>query len=336
MPYRDGFGIKCTYKSENTGVFPFFISGDQVRRAFAQALRLLPTNISSLFLQISLTPYVPVPETNGEEWDRLESASALDALTELIIHGEYNGLGAGSHTKHGLELRTVAAAVFEVTKIFLFVNLIDSNVVQNIVCKEEIKRAVVQAMLPAGTSGMVTFKSPQTSNHILTVLLDHVQSPRPTALLHALASPPNTTTALDPANIISTQLATLLFSHLLRSSSHAKASARLVVPGPMQAAPSSSTFFVPADDTPLQSAPADEPDDDEAQTLLQILSENLSLSLLSRSRANTSDREAREWDRYVVGYLCLLSQWLWEDPKSVRDFLEAGGLGVVCHYFDFY
>ena len=166
-------------------------------------------------------------------------------------------------------------------------------------------------------------------------LLDHAQPPRPTPLLHALASPPNTTTTLDPADVFSTHLATLLFSHLLRSSSRVKASARLVVPGPIQAVPSSSTFFVPADGAPLQSTPIDEPEDNEAQTLLQVLSENLSLSLLSRSRANTSDKEAREWDRYVVGYLCLLSQWLWEDPKSVRDFLDAGGLGVVCCYFDF-
>ena len=107
------------------------------------------------------------------------------------------------------------------------------------------------------------------------------------------------------------------------------------MPGPIQAAPSSSTFFVPADGAPLQATPNDEPED-EVQTLLQILSENLSLSLLSRSRANTSDREAREWDRYVVGYLCLLSQWLWEDPKAVREFLEAGGLGVVCCCFKLY
>ena len=70
-------------------------------------------------------------------------------------------------------------------------------------------------------------------------------------------------------------------------------------------------------------------DDEQPQTLLQLLSENLSLSFLSRSRADTSDRESREWDRLVVGYLCLLSQWLWEDPKAVKEFLEAGGLGVV-------
>lgn len=80
-----------------------------------------------------------------------------------------------------------------------------------------------------------------------------------------------------------------------------------------------------------------EDDDEPPQSLIQHLSENLSLSFLSRSRSDNSDREAREWDRLVVGYLCLLSQWLWEDPKAVREFLEAGGLGVVrfCCYFIF-
>ncbi len=84
-------------------------------------------------------------------------------------------------------------------------------------------------------------------------------------------------------------------------------------------------IFVP----PAPPLEKDNDDEDDSQTLLQNVTENLSLGLLSRSRANTSDRDAREWDRYVVGYLCLLSQWLWEDPKSVREFLNAGGLGVV-------
>jgi hypothetical protein len=81
---------------------------------YNKALRLLPTNINFPFSEISLTPYVPVPDTNGEEWDRLELASALDALVELAIHGEYNGLDAGKRTKESLELRSAAAAVFEV------------------------------------------------------------------------------------------------------------------------------------------------------------------------------------------------------------------------------
>ncbi|KAF8190815.1 p115 like vesicle tethering protein [Pholiota molesta] len=259
-----------------------------------QALRLLPTNINFPFSEISLTPYVPVPETNGEEWDRLELASALDALVELAIHGEYNGLDAGKRTKESLELRSAAAAVFE-----------------NFVRKDEIRQAIIQAMLPLEDS-------------------DEPQASRSTPLLHALSAPPNTASVLDPADVISTHIATLMFAHLLRGSPRAKAAARLIVPGPTPAAPGGqSNFFVPADGAPPEPVAEEPEDEDERQTLLQILTENLSLALLSRSRSNNSDREAREWDRYVIGYLCLLSQWLWEDPKSVKDFLDAGGLGVL-------
>jgi len=61
-----------------------------------------------------VTPYMPVPETNGEEWDRLEAATGIDALLELIMHGEYNGLGAMKRHKDGMELRAASVAVFEV------------------------------------------------------------------------------------------------------------------------------------------------------------------------------------------------------------------------------
>jgi hypothetical protein len=65
--------------------------------------------------EISITPYLPVPETNGEEWDRLEPALALDVLVELAVHGEYNGLDADKRTKDSLELRAATATVFEVS-----------------------------------------------------------------------------------------------------------------------------------------------------------------------------------------------------------------------------
>jgi len=137
---------------------------------------------------------------------------------------------------------------------------------------------------------------------------------------------------LNPANVTSTHFAALLFSHLLRSSPRVKSSARLIIPSSVSAPPEQSegAFFVPADGTPPPPAPPPESEDEEPpQTLLQILSENLSLAFLSRSLADTSDRESREWDRLLVGYLCLLSQWLWEHPKSVREFLDVGGFGVL-------
>ena len=57
---------------------------------------------------------MPVPDTNGEEWDRLEPASALDALVELALHGEYNGMFGEKRSREGLELRGAALAVFQV------------------------------------------------------------------------------------------------------------------------------------------------------------------------------------------------------------------------------
>lgn len=147
-----------------------------------------------------------------------------------------------------------------------------------------------------------------------------------TPLLQSLITPP--ISPLDIAAVTSTHLAALVFSDLLRFSSRAKNFARSIVPH-LPPAQSGGNYFVPADGGPA-TAPEPEPEEeDEPQTLLQILSEHLSLALLSRRRADTSEREATEWDRLIVGYLTLLIQWLWEDPPSVRDFLQAGALGMV-------
>ena len=100
------------------------------------------------------------------------------------------------------------------------------------------------------------------------------------------------------------------------------------------------SFFVPADGPPVASSPAPAPspqqedtDDEPPQPLLPLLTEHLSLCLLSRARAVASDeeseRDVREWDKLIVAYLALLAQWLWEEPGSVREFLESGGMGMV-------
>ncbi|KAJ7478630.1 p115 like vesicle tethering protein [Mycena galericulata] len=262
-----------------------------------QALRLLPPNLNLPLSSIVLTPYCPVPDTNGEEWDRLEPASALDVLVELALQGEYNGVDSDKRLKDGLELRAAAVGVFE-----------------NFVRQDEVRLAILQGMLPAEGAGPS-------------------EAPPITPLLHSLVSPPSTAAALEPAAVNSTHLATLLFSHLLRSSTRAKTLSRSITPPSLTSLndPGSGNFFVPADGAPPEEPPAPEADDDDEppQALLQILSENLSLSSLSRSRADTSERESREWDRLVVAYMCLLSQWLWEDPGAVREFLNAGGLSVL-------
>lgn len=150
-------------------------------------------------------------------------------------------------------------------------------------------------------------------------------------LLHALCIPP--TPPLNVMNVTTTHFATLLFAHLLTSSSRCKTLARSIKPSSalLSSTPGQGHFFVPADGT-LAPSSVPEPDEDEdaPQSLIPLFTENLSLSFLSKSRADVgNEKEVREWERLIVGYLCLLTQWLWEDPKAVREFLEAGGLGVV-------
>ncbi|KAF8627631.1 hypothetical protein AX15_004327 [Amanita polypyramis BW_CC] len=264
-------------------------------RLKSKALHLLPPNANLPLSEITVTPYLPVPETNGEEWDRLESASALDVIVELVLHGEYNGLDSANQTKDSLELRMVAASVFE-----------------SFVRKEEIKLAILQAMVPPETGGS--------------------EAPPTTPLIHALTVPPSTTSTLESPFVLTVHLSSILFSHLIRLSPEAKLLARSIKPGPMQAlsGQGTSNFFVPADNTSSAPvAPEVIEDDEPPQTLLQILNENLSLALLSHSREGLTENESREWDKLIVGYLCLLSQWLWEDPASARDFLDAGGMGVL-------
>ncbi|KAE9402781.1 hypothetical protein BT96DRAFT_974050 [Gymnopus androsaceus JB14] len=258
-----------------------------------QALHLLPANLNFPLSELIITPYMPVPETNGEEWDRLEAASALDALVELALNGEYNGQESARRLMTGLELRTAAVGVFE-----------------NFVRKEEIKYAIISAMVvPEGA--------------------DPSQLP-PTPLLQALSMSPETSGQLDHVLVSSAHFASLLFSHLLRSSPRCKTLARSIKPQPPTSSAAGGSFFVPADGPAPEPTPAaHEEDDDPLQTLLQILAEHLSLAFLSRSKTDTSDLESREWDRLIVGYLSLLCQWLWEDPAAVRDFLNSGGLGIL-------
>lgn len=150
-----------------------------------------------------------------------------------------------------------------------------------------------------------------------------------TPLLHCLVIPPSSPP--NPADITSTHFASLIFAHLVRQCPRSKSLARSIIP-PTVTSTTGGDFFVPADGSaPPPPVPAED-DDDPPQTLLQTVCENLSLAFISRPRSQVGDlptRETREWDRTVISYMCLLTQWLWEDPKSVRDFLEAGGLGVV-------
>lgn len=74
-------------------------------------------------------PYVPVPETNGEEWDRLDPVRGLDLLIQLILDGEYGGVisRTGGISKTEMELRTTALALFEVWRLQVRKEVTDSS-----------------------------------------------------------------------------------------------------------------------------------------------------------------------------------------------------------------
>lgn len=149
-----------------------------------------------------------------------------------------------------------------------------------------------------------------------------------TPLLHCLITSHNT--PLDVASITSTQFASLLFAHLVRGTPRAKSDALQIVP-PSGDAAGGGNFFVPADNSGSVPPPPPEDEDGPLQ-LMQILTEHLSLALISRPKMQVGDsptRETREWDRIIINYICLLVQWLWDDPKCVRAYLEAGGLTLV-------
>ncbi|KAF8504874.1 p115 like vesicle tethering protein [Russula emetica] len=262
-----------------------------------KCLRLLPPAAAALLPDMVLTPYMPVPETNGEEWDRLEAATGIDALLELIMHGEYNGQDAARRQKESVDLRATAVGVFE-----------------HFLRDDQVKEAIISGMLPQ-ENAVTPAHSPVTP------------------LLFGLIIPPNS--PLDRTGVSSVQFAAVLFAHLLRHAPYCKDLARKIIPRPLTPLPASSTaggaFFVPADGEPPPppDPPAKDDPEDAPQNLLALLTEHLSLAFLQRSRAGLAPRDAREADRVICAYLSLLSQWLWEDPHAVREFLEAGGLGVL-------
>ncbi|KIJ51264.1 hypothetical protein M422DRAFT_158428 [Sphaerobolus stellatus SS14] len=264
-----------------------------------KALRTLPVNPS--YPGSVITPYQPVPETNGEEWDKLEPITALDALVNNVVDGEYSGiLGDTDTTKEALDFRTLSLIVFE-----------------NFTRHEEVRLHVIHGMLP---------QDPNAEQ-----ILPSIAS---ISLLGAITTLP--TSPLSRTVSTRIHLATKLLASLLRSSPSAKSLVHDIVPSLLAANPATpshpGSFFIPADGgPPADQALEKDEDEDRPQTLLQTIAEHLSLSFLSRAKAieRGDGREEREWDRVIVGYLSLLSQWLWENPAGVREFLEAGGLSVL-------
>ncbi len=116
--------------------------------------------------------------------------------------------------------------------------------------------------------------------------------------------------------------ACLLLAHLVRNSEHGKKFVR--------------ELSLPGIDTG-DSAIADE---DDKVSLVQLVVGNLMMA--AREQTECVNRAAKEgkpvgsteeedWTRVMVGYLVLLCTWLWDSPKTVKEFLsESANLQVVC------
>lgn len=247
---------------------------------------------------------------------------------------------------------------------------------QNFLREDNIREAIVSGMLPPPSSSPPSSSAPNAKPRSpLTPLLYGLILPLSSSSPSSSSSSHNMygdgahtqTQTLDRSNVTSFQFATILFAHLIRHAPQCKALARGIVPPPLNTDGADAigggagaaggggggggNFFVPADGAPppvpqSEDKQAEEEDEeDEAPTLLQLLTEHLSLAFLSRGRAagsnksgdteptmiqsGMSGREQREWDRVIVASLGLLGQWLWEEPKAVREFLEGGGLSLV-------
>lgn len=128
-------------------------------------------------------------------------------------------------------------------------------------------------------------------------------------ILSGLLDMPTSGDAFDPYRPL---FSCLLLSHLIRNSEHGKRVAREIL--------------FPSGD-----------DDDEQVSLLQLIVGNLMMA--SRAQADAANRAAKDghdtseeedWTRVMVGYLVLLCTWLWDSPKSVKEFLsESANLQVV-------
>lgn len=261
-----------------------------------KALRLLP--VSPVFPKAILTSYQPVPDTNGEEWDRLDPTIAVNVLINNVTEGEYGGVvdSAAGRSRDSLEFRASSLTVF-----------------QNYSKEEDIRLEILSNAVPSdegikGNSAII-------------------------GLLSSLTTLPTSPLSLQVANHI--HLSALVLASFFDHSYTVKSLAQHIIPSYVtQQNPSTQgNYFVPADGggPPNQNQQLEPESDDRQQTLLQTLTEHMTLSFLSRSRAveQGDSREEREWDRIIVGYLVLLSQWLYENPVGVREFLDEGGLSIL-------
>lgn len=126
-------------------------------------------------------------------------------------------------------------------------------------------------------------------------------------ILYAIRSLPQANSQ-DPSDSYIPFFSSLLLSHLIPYSEPAKTLAR-------------SIYFAGND------AEAGGPSTENRSTLIAIVVRNLMLAQREQAQsanAGAGPERGLEWSRVMVGYLIVLSIWLWESPASVKEFLSEG------------
>ena len=124
----------------------------------------------------------------------------------------------------------------------------------------------------------------------------------------------------------------LLFCHLLRNTEACKRVAREITISESPEARSPPPPVLGPDGKPQD----DQEDEEEKIGLVHIVVGNLMMAQREQSQLAATASSAvgatagthlallGEWSRVMVGYLMVLSVWMWESPKSVKEFLSEG------------
>ncbi|ORY56205.1 p115 like vesicle tethering protein [Leucosporidium creatinivorum] len=153
-----------------------------------------------------------------------------------------------------------------------------------------------------------TMSAPQPENLPTDELPTEPTQSAGSILLHAMRVFP-TSTRTEPFDSYTPFFGCLLFSHLLLHSESSKAAARKI--------------YFSGDDT----QPGGLGDEDDRVSLVAILVGNLMMAQREQAQsanAGLGPERGLEWSRVMVGYLIVLSIWLWESPLTVKEFLSEG------------
>ncbi|GAA6001670.1 hypothetical protein JCM10207_002257 [Rhodosporidiobolus poonsookiae] len=283
----------------------------QSLNALADILRLSPDN-QNLLTSLIVTPLIPPlapssPETYGED-------AAHHDHSEHDPHGHHHH--AGREHEHAEPPRPSANKWRRGAPVAAVVAVVNLAVNGDGTPGREGLRVRASA---ASTFENYVAGANETQLGILSTM----STPQPDAidgetgeridsagsiLLRALRQFP-TATRNEPFDSYVPFFACLLFSHLLLSSEISKTLARKI--------------YFQGDDT----EPGGFGDEDDRTSLVAILVGNLMMAQREQAQsanAGLGPERGLEWSRVMVGYLTVLSVWLWESPATVKEFLSEG------------